>query len=1857
MTEKGEKNLLMNVSKDEMNTIDEILQSRQHGVVPERRIIRIPLLSRAFVSGSPKIHFPVRVLIRTGPLRQLTNVQRPSKPVVDTVPSDDESDVDDTSSFEIPERLEDLILLEHNYAVKYSIPLKSKENENAVETKTQETCDIKEVSESSSILEVPEISSILEVRAISGSSEVPAVSGNSDVPAVSGSSSTCISGSVGSTCNSSGSFGSTSPQAVWQFRKPACCLAFGIPCVSWQFRKIPAVSGSSEIPAVSGSSEIPAVSGSSEIPAVSGSSEYLTPLADPNNRTRNLLAVRKYLQSLAVRKYPQPLAVRKYPQPLAVRKYPQPLAVRKYLLCLAVRKYLQCLAVRKYLQCLAVSKIPGQCLAFSDKRQPLAVQKYPQPLAVRNISPPIRRSKRQIEKLERELVSAAKVDALDNEVPKEKLVKHETTNKTDKDTINWNSDIKISNYKCFADFKKRHLKVVIEDCKKAKIENESVSTELSNTNREVKESAEILHDSIIIKSKNESTADEKNIENFKHPESQTRSKYLRKTKLHEPTDLESDDKSNAHGPHAKKKKYLNLIHKSIDSLKSPECEEKSEKSSTENVFKGEKTTEHSQQVNLTNLNKKRKKCILASEKLTNDADIHQIADSPVRKKKKRVSFSEYLLVSDETIPRKQQVVSSDRKESHRKLSVNSPAISITPISKKNFKQGDEEKQTLKEELKQGDEEKQTLKEELKQGDEEKTNFKEELKQGDEEKQTLKEELKQGDEEKQTLKEELKQVDEEKQTLKEELKQVDEEKQTLKEELKQGDKEKQTLKEELKQGDKEKQIVKEELKQGDKELKQDDKLDSKMQTEDGERQMLNQGEKERQILNEEAKERKVFKQDDSKMDLKKTEKQTLKSLEEEELTHKHLEEQCSEEYEEEKHVIRERHYEEKSDSNEENSFHQMHSLTLQDTEGELVINNEMQHSYSNFINIEALLESSKFHATVQEIEEHTSTDSKCINLPTTEVSDNKDHSEEALKHYNDDKLSETVSNTESDNRLSFFTGVNEESKSVPKRKSHRLIKKKEFFGDTSDSSESKKVFATKNKRIKLGKLNGRGRSIRRIKNGINKNDELNGSNDCPEEENSTDFFEEDDPKKLWCICRKPHNSRFMIQCDKCEDWFHGSCVGVTKQYGRQLEKQKKEWNCPNCCSKGEPSPQKVEKSLEQAVDIGNPNQKNLRIDEQDEDVTCENRKDPLLHDVNILNSTNSGNDKMSADDLKNLDSSASDQFPDGEASTNKGRVQFNIEEKLDKISKVRILKHSSQQKRSADFKQNSSTNLKTPDDSSKLSNSSMQSSALNMKSDISLKSSLLTKQTLSNSHNASPNKKTSVANRCSGKPASGFLNPRRKLSNTLKEKDHSVKKKQSCVNCQSEARANSCYCSDDCIEKYAALCLKTMRDAKGGLKGPEFDSQRLVVLDCLKGSLISNENGPTAGEIVSWLKSNPSFIIACSSSMSPSAKKDANSQKKETESNSNSEKTDATNQSAKPTVRLNVRKTLKNILLERVKKSDDLEMAEEDVQKIAVKIEEELNSLFKDNSFKYRAKYRSLMFNIKDPRNQGLFRKILKGNIPPDKLVRMTPEELASLELAKWREQENQHLLDMIKRVQLEQQKNGSVLFLKKTHKGEVEIEDDLTSILEQDLPKPVVKDSSNDLIDTEKEEMKDSTHLHRSHLFDNNCKICTGKIVPPSADENTPKKVRVAHSISVDLGSPNASEGPKVIDGKSPVSSAGDESMDEVPTSTVSESPEINEKSLKDTPSKTLSSVWKGFVHMQDVAKFLTIAYKVSGPTRHLQADLPDTMQICGRIIPDQVWDYLGKIKQSGSKQYRKGTYFERFVSLRFPARTGSGSL
>lgn len=36
-------------------------------------------------------------------------------------------------------------------------------------------------------------------------------------------------------------------------------------------------------------------------------------------------------------------------------------------------------------------------------------------------------------------------------------------------------------------------------------------------------------------------------------------------------------------------------------------------------------------------------------------------------------------------------------------------------------------------------------------------------------------------------------------------------------------------------------------------------------------------------------------------------------------------------------------------------------------------------------------------------------------------------------------------------------------------------------------------------------------------------------------------------KLYCVCRQPYDAtRFMIACDRCDDWFHGECIGINEK---------------------------------------------------------------------------------------------------------------------------------------------------------------------------------------------------------------------------------------------------------------------------------------------------------------------------------------------------------------------------------------------------------------------------------------------------------------------------------------------------------------------------------------------------------------------------------------------------------------------------------------------------------------------------------------------------------------------------------------
>jgi transposase InsO family protein len=44
-------------------------------------------------------------------------------------------------------------------------------------------------------------------------------------------------------------------------------------------------------------------------------------------------------------------------------------------------------------------------------------------------------------------------------------------------------------------------------------------------------------------------------------------------------------------------------------------------------------------------------------------------------------------------------------------------------------------------------------------------------------------------------------------------------------------------------------------------------------------------------------------------------------------------------------------------------------------------------------------------------------------------------------------------------------------------------------------------------------------------------------------------------KLYCLCRKPWNGRFMIACDFCDEWYHGACVNISPTEALEIPKYK------------------------------------------------------------------------------------------------------------------------------------------------------------------------------------------------------------------------------------------------------------------------------------------------------------------------------------------------------------------------------------------------------------------------------------------------------------------------------------------------------------------------------------------------------------------------------------------------------------------------------------------------------------------------------------------------------------------------------
>uniref|UniRef100_A0A1A8LGI3 PHD finger protein 3 n=1 Tax=Nothobranchius pienaari TaxID=704102 RepID=A0A1A8LGI3_9TELE len=339
------------------------------------------------------------------------------------------------------------------------------------------------------------------------------------------------------------------------------------------------------------------------------------------------------------------------------------------------------------------------------------------------------------------------------------------------------------------------------------------------------------------------------------------------------------------------------------------------------------------------------------------------------------------------------------------------------------------------------------------------------------------------------------------------------------------------------------------------------------------------------------------------------------------------------------------------------------------------------------------------------------------------------------------------------------------------------------------------------------------------------------------------------------------------------------------------------------------------------------------------------------------------------------------------------------------------------------------------------------------------------------------------------------------------------------------------------------------------------------------------------------------------------------------------------------IRRSVRDSLKEILTQRLKDSN-LNVSVERASEVAKRTEKELFHLYKDTDHKYKNKYRSLMFNLKDTKNNVLFKRVLRGEISPGNLIRMSPEELASKELAAWRQRENRHTIEMIEKEQREVERRP---ITKITHKGEIEIEsqepmkaaesteiEPLPKVTEVPPEPPQVPEKKAENTKTE----KDTTALHKSHLFDLHCKICTGRMAPPVEEAQT-KVAKVATTVvrrqSTKSEDSKSSTPPPVEDDLH--LAVLEESFQSAKTGYEAKSERAPGRGEETVFLSSLKSLWRGFIHMHAVAKLVTKAFPVSGILDNLTEDLPDSIQVGGRISPQTVWDYLEKIRATGTKE------------------------
>ncbi|CAK6958397.1 death-inducer obliterator 1 isoform X1 [Scomber scombrus] len=931
----------------------------------------------------------------------------------------------------------------------------------------------------------------------------------------------------------------------------------------------------------------------------------------------------------------------------------------------------------------------------------------------------------------------------------------------------------------------------------------------------------------------------------------------------------------------------------------------------------------------------------------------------------------------------------------------------------------------------------------------------------------------------------------------------------------------------------------------------------------------------------------------------------------------------------------------------------------------------------------------------------------------------------------------------------------------------------------------------------------------------------------------------DPNALYCICRQKHNKRFMICCDRCEEWFHGDCVGITEARGRLMERNGEDYICPNCTAKKNQVVRPATSVLSTSTGIGEhkadvapqtfaPTVSSLAADKTNARGA---ESSPLASQAAAvhLTSTSAGTEEKATEDLGIKGRIEKAINPTGKKKIKIFQPKAEVESSLPKCigpgcennaqpdsvycGNDCILRHAAAAMKSiTDVKEpkqkekpkaqktkstpkriaagGKKTQKKTREDSESDEDYSPDPDEDDEDEHAEEHPPPPATASWSSDHNyiaVTPEKTTPISPTVLNKKSP----PKEEKQNEKehKEREPAVPPEKSSSVSATPVKGNKKSLStkggkgspkgkkpspqstnSKASKKPATPPSKTAAKSKKQAKTAHAQSSFPPGPIHVTGALRVTKSNFTIPKKQPQQKDTPSHSQSSSSSRVPSSPVSSGSS-----SHSSSSRPPHPASSAPPVtpmppppnnqMRQNIRRSLTDILYKRVSDSDDLKMTESEVGRLAVAIEKEMFNLCLSTDSKYKNKYRSLMFNLKDPKNKGLFYRVVGGEVSPFRLVRLSAEELLSKEISEWRKPDPSEAHSPGARSHSGQSKLGN---RHDSGSHSLDMEDApptsdadvcisattssarMTSAADLDesgstpsvTAQPSAVEGSVGMPDIFSTMLKDTTAEHRTHLFDLNCKICTGQkmedepaakkaklskkpeinpprqelhssrsadvspvgqpqiatvyhhqetmgyqqptsyqsnmeatvpesqqqlyqedskiMVPPaqvpapiaptvssvSITRRDPRMARHSASVAVTYTAPekpmnNAAEThtasvtvPVEVGHKAPLP------MPPAPPPAVAVSKSAKTSTSEPPPEGETAiflhgqeKIWKGFINMQSVAKFVTKAYLVSGSFEHLKEDLPDTIHVGGRISPNTVWDYVGKLKTSLSKE------------------------